>query len=60
MDPFFFTIIVMVVFLLVLHSIIRGAIDSSKLTKQVEALTAELQSLRKLLEDKEQAKEKQE
>ncbi|CAM3949145.1 hypothetical protein L1N85_00485 [Paenibacillus alkaliterrae] len=46
MDPILFFIICLVVFLLLLSIVIRGAINSSKLTKQLEELTNEVQWLR--------------
>lgn len=51
MDPIFFTIIIMVVFLFLLSFIIRDSINSSKLTKQVEMLNTEIQMLREEIKE---------
>ncbi len=47
MDPILFGIIFLVISMLLLSFVIRGAIDSSKLTKQMETLNSEIQMLRK-------------
>ncbi|KRE39767.1 hypothetical protein ASG81_17700 [Paenibacillus sp. Soil522] len=47
MDPILFGIIFLVISMLLLSFVIRGAIDSSKLTKQMETLNSEFQMLRK-------------
>lgn len=47
MDPVLFGIIFLVISMLLLSVVIRGAIDSSKLTKQMETLNSEIQMLRK-------------
>lgn len=47
MDLILFAVIFFVIFMLLLPVIIRGAIDSSKLTRQLVALSTEIQMLRK-------------
>ncbi|MDQ8733453.1 hypothetical protein [Paenibacillus sp. LHD-38] len=47
MDPILLSIIVFVVFMLLLSVVIRGAINSSKLTEQLESLNQEMKLLRK-------------
>lgn len=47
MDPILLGIIILVISMLLLSVVIRGAIDSSKLTKQMETLNSEIQMLRK-------------
>lgn len=47
MDPIIFSIILFVVFMLLLSVVIRGAINSSKLTEQLESLNQEMKLLRK-------------
>ncbi|MGM0879438.1 MAG: hypothetical protein ACQEXQ_00150 [Bacillota bacterium] len=44
-------IIIFVVFILLLPVVIRGAIDSSKLPKQLDTLTDEIRMLRKEIEE---------
>lgn len=47
MDLILFAVIFLVISMLLLPVIIRGAIDSSKLTRQLVALSTEIQMLRK-------------
>ncbi|WP_138751689.1 hypothetical protein [Paenibacillus sinopodophylli] len=47
MEPLLIAVIFLVVFMLLLSVVIRGAIDSSKLTKQMEMLNDEMRLLRK-------------
>ncbi|MEV5024887.1 hypothetical protein [Paenibacillus sp. LPE1-1-1.1] len=51
MDLILFSIIVLVVFMLLLSVVIRGAINSSKLTEQLESLNQEIKLLRKEIQE---------
>lgn len=51
MDPIILGIVVWVLTLLLLGPIIRGAIDSSKMSKKLDALAAEVHQLRKEIKE---------
>ncbi|HTG70920.1 MAG TPA: hypothetical protein VL921_16795 [Candidatus Udaeobacter sp.] len=51
MDPILLAIIFLVISMLLLSVVIRGAIDSSKLTKHMETLNSEIQMLRQEIKD---------
>ncbi|RIX49933.1 hypothetical protein D3P08_21940 [Paenibacillus nanensis] len=51
MDPFILAIVIWVLTLLLLGLIIRGAIDSSNMSKKVDALAAEVRQLRKVIKE---------
>ena len=60
MDPILLAIIFLVISMLLLSVVIRGAIDSSKLTKQMETLNSEIQMLRKEISDNKHIVDKRE
>lgn len=58
MDPLLIAIIFLIVTMLLLSVVIRGAINSSKLTKQMEELNEEMRLLRKDIQDSKQIVDK--
>lgn len=51
MEGFIFVIILFVLFFLILSLVVRGAIDNSKMTQNMDLLIAEIRELRKEVQE---------